>query len=640
MKPTGTHEIHNIALHWREWFRNRQYDIAYQDEIMGLFNEQVQRLKGDEFKRMSDVFAEMEEERWENFRKALAIQQSSCPIGFFKPSWEQAQILNAWSPEYDPDKAPGGYRTILDFTTNQRGKSTGMLVNMLLWLIPSDPDWEMYQWQEDVEGQKHGADRGRYRVFWRPNFDAWHRTGKLIPCHKSDPPKSNAENWIGVEDDNHWKDKTLKEIKKWLPMDCVDRRGDGTAAIWAQERRIDLKNGNSITAKTYNGDPQSWGGKSVWSIMMDEGPPKAIFDEAAIRVNTGFFTWAYTVVEARNIGERAKLAHDVYHNKDNAFHIVGQHKVFEKFTMDMIPDWIMDPQKKRDNIERLSKAGGMGKVRMGIQPFFESSPRVFAHFDREQHVLPWSGLEVMAAMRGDGDEKLVNAFRQANVIRGFDEGTAHPTTCAWIAILRTGEYVCFREFSEPGLSITERCVKIIEASRNEREVSHYHAEETLRRYVEKKGEKGLVIRRTFADSKIFKRDPDSPKDDWVAKYRNQGLRMERASSIGPAARCDSVNDMFLADQTRQHLGRKTVPGYRLYLTVDCERMIERLENYLHGQFLSGPNKGGFTGKPDTFGDDEIDGLCYACTSGLKWRDPNPPAVSGVRYDRLTGAVLR
>lgn len=637
----GSHALTSLEANWRSYFRNHATDIPYQQKVLAEAWEQIEPLTGSELDRWLPLYEEMREEHMECIRRALKIAEAQCPIGYFKPSWEQAQILNSWSPEFEPEKAPQGYRTILDFTSNQRGKTTGMLINLILWLIPNNPDWLMFQWLDDEEGIKHGCDRGKYRVFPRPDFDYWHRTGKLAPPGPGEPPKANAENWIGVEDDNHWKDKTLKEILKWIPRDCIAKRGDGTVAIWAQERRIDLLHGNTLTAKTYNGDPQAWGGKAAWSILMDEGPPKAIFDEAAIRVTTGFFTWAYTVVEARNIGERSRLAHDVYHNRNNEFHIVGQHKVFEKFTMDMIPSWIMDPEKKADNIERLSKAGGMGRVRMGISAFYESSPRVFTLFSPDAHIVPWVGPEVLAAIRGEGPTDLVTIFHRANIIRGFDEGTSHPTTCAWVAILRTGEYVCFREFSQSDLSITERCVKIIELSRNVREVSHWHNDEQLRRYVEKvPPETGMTIRRTFADSKIFKRDPDSPKDDWVDKYRKQGLRMERAANIGPAARCDATNDMFLVDQTRTHLVTKKAGGHRLYITADCGIMRERLENYLNGQILSGPNKGQYTGKPEAFGDDEIDSLCYACTSGVKWVDiEHQQQAPPLRYDRQ-GAIIR
>src|SRR4029434_11348443 len=61
------------------------------------------------------------------------------------------------------------------------------------------------------------------------------------------------------------------------------------------------------------------------------------------------------------------------------------------------------------------------------------------------------------------------------------------------------------------------------------------------------------VRRTFADSKIFKRDPNYPLDDWTQNYIRPGLKMERATNQGPAARVDYVNTLLRPDVTRRHL---------------------------------------------------------------------------------------
>src|SRR4029453_4649663 len=61
------------------------------------------------------------------------------------------------------------------------------------------------------------------------------------------------------------------------------------------------------------------------------------------------------------------------------------------------------------------------------------------------------------------------------------------------------------------------------------------------------------VRRTFADSKIFKRDPNYPLDDWTQHYIRTGLRMERATNQGPAGGCGFVNTLFLPDAPRPPL---------------------------------------------------------------------------------------
>ena len=150
----------------------------------------------------------------------------------------------------------------------------------------------------------------------------------------------------------------------------------------------------------------------------------------------------------------------------------------------------------------------------------------------------------------------------------------------------------------------------------------------------------MRIRRTLADSKIFKRDPENPADDWTDTYRKNGLKLERATNIGPAARCDYATDLFLPDPTRKHLCAGTefshlypATGFRLYIASDCDMIIERFENYLQEQVRSGANVGQFTGQPSKTGDDLVDSFCYGVCSKLRWTDMT---VIGGRGSQMAG----
>lgn len=650
----GTRDIRNAEKLWRKWFHENQGDIEYQRGVINDCIAQLPRYTGEENARLAAAVQEMIEEFKENARRAVAIMRQENPLAFFKPSWEQAQVLNAWSPSFEPDQAPEGYRSQCNFTCNRGGKTTGTIcVNTLLWLVPNDPEWKMFQWMEDEEGQKHGCDRGRYRVEMRPNWDVWKRTGKLVLPQFGEPPMGPCEVWIGVENDNHWNDKVGKEFLKWAPKSWVGRRQDGGQSIFKQERRIESRFGHSLSGKTYNADTQDWAGKAVRIIAMDEGFPKRIFDEALLRVESGgYFFWAYTAAEARNIGERAKLAYDCYKGKHK---LVGQAKFFDNFRMDMIPAQIMAEDKKSDDIARLSQEGELGRVRMGEIPFAATSPTVFSHFDRERNVLPIDGPEVLLAIRGETVTRWVQAFgkmradtlqyafHRANIIRGMDEGLANPTACVWTAILRTGEYVSFREWEESGLSVSERCREIIERSGNRVRCLNPEAIEERRRYTEEVDAKmGMKVRRTFADSKMFKRDAMNPQDDWVSNYHRAGLRIERATNIGPAARCDKGNDMLRGDASRKQLMSEEMPGCRAYVTRDCVKLIERFSNYLWQQVASGQRAGEFTDKPEAKDDHLLDaGPGYSWNCELRWNDPTASAQHApVMRDRQTGAIIR
>jgi hypothetical protein len=631
-----------ILDNWRAIFRKNRYDAEICEKVLRRMI-QVALFPGD-----SAVVEDITEEFFETKRRRVQAMESECPIGWLKPSWEQAQMLNVWHPDYEPEIAPEGYQSLGIFCANRIGKTLSVIINTLLWLLPNNRDWVMFEEHVDpplynADGSIRRASRGTYTVFPRPEWATWRRTKRMVIPWDAESPMGPCEVWHGCENDLDWHGRIAGRAGgkdgylAWMPRNALGMRTDGGTAIYKQERTIETRYGQQIIGKTYNADTQAWAGKAARIVNMDEGFEKDKLTEATTRVEGGgYFLWAYTPAEARNIGRRAQLAHDCYKGK---LELVGRAKFFTDFTMEDAPSQVLDPDKKKADLARFAKLGGEGKSR-AMGGFFESSPRVFSNFQRDKHVLPWNGSEVLAAIKGDGPDELVALFHRANIIRGMDEGTAHPTTCAWIAILRTGEYVLFREFSEAGLSVSQRCQKIIELSRNTREISHYHSEESLRRYVEKREPEGMVIRRTFADSKIFKRNPETPADEWVDTYRKQGLKLEKATNVGPEARCDYVNDMLLGDATRRHLATKESPGYRLYVTNDCETMVERLENYLHEQYSSGPNAGQFTGKPAKFGDDEIDSLCYAACSKLRWKDPSETQASPTRYDQMTGAVVR
>jgi hypothetical protein len=616
-------------------------DLGQQQDLLEWFRK-FARGPGDD-----DILEQMQEELANNTERVLRIVESQCPIGFFRPSWEQAQVINAWHPD------DGEHHSVCNFTTNRGGKTTASIIDTILWIVPNDPEWVIFEEFEDVEGKRLGMDRGNYRIHRRPDVDVWRRTGRLIYADDLDtPPMSPCDIWHGCENETKWADPILKEYMKWFPKSAIGKRSDGGSAIYKQERRIETKWGHTITGKTYNADIQAWAGTEVWRLNMDEGFDPRIFQEAMLRVRGGgYFHWSYTVAEARNTGPRARLAHECYKGKHN---LIGKARFFTGFRMDMIPDWIMAPEKKKDDLARLRKEGEIGRVRMGEIAFAVSSPIVFANFERERNALPVDGADILLAIKGTMPERWIEDFGQeraadlyqrlhkANIIRGFDEGLASPSAAVWMALTKGNEMIAFREMEVSGLSVSERCKSVIERSGNQWDLVRLNKEETERSIYREKimPATGMKVRRTLADSKMFRRDPEKPQDDWTEKYRRAGLAIERANNAGPAQRCDFVNDLLRGETTRQHLLERSKPGARLYVTRDCLKVLERLENYLWGQILQGPRTGEFTDQPEKKDDHTIDALCYAADHGLRWFDYDEVAAlsAPVHSDRVTGYV--
>lgn len=618
---------------WKDNFRKKTLThlIAEEERWSELIALHPHRLAED-----AKILQELLDRIEELERKVIESSKGDCPIAFLIPTFEQAQMMNAWSPEFDPDLAPKGYNSVCNFGGKRSNKTFAVLMNTILWMVPNCADWPIFQEHEDWKG------RGKYRIFRKPIWDIWHRQGRMT-FSEEEPPVSGKNIWHGCPDDDHWKNKLDRNYRRIMPLKWVKRNGKDLK--WnLSEKYFETIWDTRLSGKLYGSDIQAWSGEEVFLMNFDEGVPAEKLDEAVMRMR--YCQWAYTPQEAANVAERAALAREVYYGERN---LTGQIKIIKSKTLDT-PDYIMDQSMKDIRAANAAKMGELGRISLE-GGFFDSSPRVFSCFDREKHVLPAIAAEVLDAIEGKPvfGKPWLSALKDANIIRSFDEGLAHPTGALWGALTQANEIVVFKEYLESNASIGERCEKIIAMSGNEREpVLHVVDKVTeeamemaamfapdllkdrqredatgnkVRRYREKM--KGMFIRKTFADSKIFRRDPAHPLDSWVDNYSREGLKLERATNAVPEARCDFVNGLFRTDMTRQHLcPDKRTPenpyGYKLYVTMDCPLLIQKLERFLWEQFVNGPRKGDPTGKPDRRDDELPDCIGYLCGGKMKW----------------------
>jgi hypothetical protein len=564
------------------------------------------------------------------------------PLAFFIPTYEQAEFLNAWSPEFDPERAPEGYNSVCNMGGKRSLKSTSTVVNAALWVVPNDPEWSIFHEHKDPHG------RGKYRVFRRPMYDHWQRTGRMV-YERDEPPVQDRIIWHGCPDEQHWKRKIEKQYRRWFPMRYIKKHADGKSYVWnLSERYFDTAWNVQFVGMLYKSDIHAWGGDELFMTIFDEGPPREVVDEVVARSRN--IAWAYTPNEPANVKDRVQVARAVY---DGTMQLIGQTYVM-KSDMRKVPDRIIPTKELAKRVASLSTRGEAGEAAMA-GGFFDSSPRVFDLFDRNRHVLPIAGEQVRRWIKAEylpGELKAfpwARKFEGANIIRGFDEGFVHNTGASWVALLKSGERVIFREFEKSATSIKERVEKIVSMSGNslrevntgfamrsdeEMQAAHSFGREIeadrqreeatgqqVRRFREV--EKGELIRKTFGDSKLFKRDPEHLMDTWGMKYIRAGLRIVRATTRLPQERCSYTNGMFRANASRTHLNPAQFTeehpyGYDLYVTNDCHRTIERLERYLWETVGAGSRKGSFTGKPEKDDDDLVDAFCYATNDELRW----------------------
>lgn len=635
---------------WRgEFKRLMPMDTESRCAIIDALRDQIQMEERDPTEEERETLMEMLEDVEDCMEQIQQLAEGKCPLAFLQPSLEQAMIVNAWAPHAreafenvqhcEFDNYEGGYRSIGNFAANRLGKTYACILDTLLWLIPNDPQWRMFGWMDDWKG------RGRYRILPRPDWERWRKRDKLIYPGASAPPKAVCDIWHGVGRDDDWTHKVWLGYKRMMAPDWFGRRTDGGQSIYKQEKRFDTAWGHSVIGMSMSAESEKWSGKAAWRVNIDEGCPRAILDEGLTRITAGgYFHWAYTPVDPANIGEKTRVAFQCY-SKPDEYPLMGRTKFFVHFLLEDAPPWIVPTEKKEDDLRRFKAMGDKGKPRY-LGGFMNSSPVVFSNFDRDRNVLPWTGSEIR------------KRFPTGMILRGMDEGLANPTACVWCLVTPANEYVYFQEWEQSGLSVSERCERIVELSGNIREVFRWHEDESLIQWREKRTELGMIVRTTEADSKMFRRNPEQPNDDWTETYRKAGLKLTRASNIPPKARCDLLNDMLRAEPTRRHilhmdpqwghLPQATGPGAKAYISKDCTKLIERMENYLWQQLSSGPNKGHFTDKPEETDDHTVDACTYISASKQRWidmqmvearrlsADAGPAAVRHYRGNAVTG----
>lgn len=585
-------------------------------------------------------------------QKLKKLLESDCPIGFFKPSWEQAHVLNSWHPDYDPD-VPEGYQITCNFGGKRALKTCATVINTILWIIPNDPAWVIFEPYTDEWGRE-------VKVLPRFQWDEWQRSNRRF-MDPSEPPKQACEIWHGCVDEGHWKDKIAKEYQKWLPDKFIARKGRDREWYIA-DKWFKVKHGSTVSAKLYGSETQAWSGKELWLITLDEAPSRDKLDEAIFR--TRYLQWSFTPADPANIGDKSALAREVY---DGDYKMPGKVKFLFPHTR-FTPGFAIDRKLIEQRVALAAQRGEQGRVEVE-GGFFDSSPKVFTHFKPEFNILPVDGEVVVRAIKREllptelTRWPWLERFYDANIIRGYDDGIYHVAACSWIALLLTGEKVMFREMSLADASIDERVDKIIDLSGNKKMelrtegrlsvkdemMARLFAEEIMQdrarekrvggrqpRYVERFVRE--PVRKTIADSKIFKRDPMFIFDTFGDNFRRLGLAIERAATTGPAERCDILNSMMRPDQTRRHLnpaqGGEEGWGARLYFTNDVVVIRRKMEKYLREQFTSGPRKGDFTGLPAQTGDDEIDSLCYCACPRMTWIEPQKYATQAWQKDRV------
>jgi hypothetical protein len=567
----------------------------------------------------------------EKFNQLLLDLRLQFPMAFWKPSYEQSLLLNAWV---------WGFNFPICFASNRIGKTTCFVFNALLWIFPNDPNWIVFQPYTDHLGRV-------VQVLPRPRLEAmvplqkffeenpslagnpnlpfnsgdrddptsnYHKfvlaqkecPGYYRPVYPSPPIQYSHTIWLGAPDRDWHKDTMMKIWRSLLPKSSILRDSDQDLnfRISTQSSTNPIPTTVEIQCKSYESKDEKWSGNAVQGIMLSEGFSEEILNEVKNRLTpTSFASWDYTPIEAINVGRKVQLAHKVFKGKEE---LPLRHHVFTKFKVADAPEHII-PRSKREDMIRNWTGKAQGKARIEGE-FFSSSRQLVASLDRPFHCLTWTL------------EEFRNRYPTAQLYRGMDPGYDHPTAVAWGALLPNHTWVIYRFLSERNLTIPQRAEKIIEWSHNLREkiplgTDYYYQE------VHPFSDSEPIIA-TATDYHAFERDPTTGLS-YSINYAREGLVIAESVHMSPENRVMELDRALDKTAYPFHahpiIGRP--PGSRLYFLINepgVAEALDQIESLYWDMYQGGPHKNQSKDKVPTHGDDELDALCYLVAAPYRY----------------------
>lgn len=597
-------------------------------QCIALLETHMQYLEEDS--RRGEVVRECAARITEFSEERIDKAKIENPLAFIKVSYVQSLKLNAWI---------WGINFLCDFDANRMGKTACAVFNGLLWFLPNDPEWKIFQPYTDDFGN-------RVHVLTRPDFirflllqdfldeheemrgdplkglddpdnaEKFANLQKLlpkcfVPCFPS-PSFSAKQNviWLGAPDADYHKNIIFPEWRKWLPKNMIKRDSDHDKVFSLQVPWQTQFGGKRISkweiiGKSYQSEDTKWSGAAVRGVILTEGLKRETLNEIRQRFQSeAFASWDYTPYEARNTGSRSALAHKVFQRKEE---LPLRYCVFSGFGIDKCPDFIL-PTKKRNDLIRMWKDRPEGQARI-YGKFFSDSPQALSNLDREFHTLTWTKAELF--------KRIPNGL----LFRSIDPGYDHPTSCVWGLLSPDNTWYIYRMWSEAGLSIGDRCRKIVELSGNK--LFQYRYGRNQDDFLWKEDNSAPDAEKfvtSIADFHLFKGDEitDQP---YVKNYIREGLLLRPSITMRPRDRALEVNRLLERSNFRLHPETKSTPGSRIFFLINefgVANGLERLENLFWARYLVGENQGMPKDELASHGDDEFDALGYLVLSPFRW----------------------
>lgn len=610
-----------------DWVENPPQDLEGAVLLLEHFETRI-----TEKSKAGDTLRELLKLAKSSYNRATEELKEQHPLAYFKPSYEQALMLNAWV---------WGINFPCCFAANRIGKTTVFAINAMLWIFPNNPQWLMFKGFTD-------PDTGRWiQVFQRPDIGSLLELQGFLDEHPEfsgdpyqqpyeqanqnkiatlqfhfpkafqvawpyPPIKKGGQIWLGAPDSDFHKHIIMPRWKQYLPKESIlsENLTDKYFIISTASETNPKTTVHQVLCKSYESEDTKWSGDAVQGIILTEGFTQEILDEVKNRLtNESFASWDYTPAEARNSGKRTALAYKVYKKQEE---LPLRTFSFINFSVAKAPERII-PKQKREDMLRMWTGRKEAKARIDGN-FFSSSGLLLEHLDKEKHTLPWSLEELL--------EKVPNG----RFYRGFDPGLDHPAACVWSYLAPNNVHYIYRSWSKQGTTISERCKTIIELSNNERESFTLNGIQFFREVHPYPNSEPIVL--TAADFHIFKED-ETTGLNYAVNYTNDGLILTESTHMRPEDRAVKANNLFDPNSNlyRPHPITKKPPGSKVFFLVNetgVSELLEKFDNLFWDRYRVGEHKGEPKDKVPIHGDDEFDAFCYIVCGPYVWTTYQPP----------------
>lgn len=600
----------------------------------------------------------------DSYKEVAGEVKKQYGIAFFKPSYEQSLLLNAWI---------WGIDFIVCFAANRIGKTAGMgVINPCLWILPNNPEWEMFAAHlapnpedqgETFIDNPHSSENYYVDLFGRPvqtierpNIRALDEIRDVLKRHPQlmgDPTKShldpeNAEKfatlqklapsafrpafprapinesgtlWLGAPDSGFHQDIILKEWKRWLPHNAIKKWSENDKSalgftLNTREETNPTPQDWTVLCKSYESEDTKWSGAAVHGIVLTEGITSDVLNEVKQRLKVnGFASWDYTPYEARNVGAKTALAYRVHKGEEE---LPLRAHIFTRFSARNAPAHIL-PTAKKDDLIRMWHGKKEGEARLdGI--FYSTSPQILSRLDRPFHCVPWS------------IEELFRRYPTGQVYRGFDPGYDHPSVCCWGLLVPGDIWFIYRYYIERHKTIPERCADIIKLSNNATtkisvgKGSHeYYLKEIHHSPISE------VATLTAADYHMFQVDQVTGQSNAV-NYIREGLVLTESTHMSPKDRATNIDKLLARHDYHTHPITGNTPGAKLFFLINgpgVDQALSSMEALFWERYSTGSNRGLEKDTVPTHGDDELDATCYITCGPYRWSNYQAKRENGM-----------